>query len=161
MATKERIHNEWFMPIIKTACPCGQKKVQVFAWGEYARANWRTVDHFCSFCFNERVLPRLVTHAKDCGCIFEFKARSGYSLPAWLQAITPLRMCIPREEKYVEITQKHVGQILIHAWGREWRVSEFIGRILPKDIGKRIYKVGDILQVENDQQRSKRQGKES
>lgn len=83
----QRIHNEWFQAIAKTTCPCGKKHVQVFAWGEYVAAKWRTVDHFCQDCFKRRVLGQLVSHANDCGCSFAFKARSGHgALPDWLQA---------------------------------------------------------------------------
>lgn len=82
----QRIHNEWFQGISKTSCPCGQKHVQVYSWGEYHNAKWRTVDHFCQDCFKERVLSRLVSHVSDCGCSFAFKARSGHSLPDWLKA---------------------------------------------------------------------------
>lgn len=35
-------------------------------------------------------------------------------------------------------------------------VSSLMGRILPIDIGKRIYRVGDIYQVENQEQLSRR-----
>lgn len=31
-----------------------------------------------------------------------------------------------------------------------------MGRLLPGDIGKRVYRVGDIIQVENDDQRATR-----
>lgn len=40
--------------------------------------------------------------------------------------------------------------------GREYPVSTFIGRILKQDIGKRVYLVGGILQVENNEQRAER-----
>lgn len=85
MAKKLRVHNEYFQPIVKTTCPCGEKKTQVYAWGEYIRARWCTVDHFCQACFSTRVIPRLVSHAGDCGCTFKLSARSGYSLPDWLK----------------------------------------------------------------------------
>ncbi len=82
---KPRIHNEWFMPLSKTSCPCGCKKVQVFAWGEYHHGKWRTVDHFCQTCFEERVQKRLVQHADPCGCSFQLQARTGYSIPDWIK----------------------------------------------------------------------------
>jgi hypothetical protein len=83
---KPGVHNEWFQQISKRSCPCGQKKTDVFAWGEYLRGNWRTVEHFCEACYSSRVEPRLRNHASECGCTFAFQARSGYSLPAWLRA---------------------------------------------------------------------------
>jgi hypothetical protein len=80
-----RIHNEWFQPLVKTTCPCGWKGVSCYAWGEYVNAKWRTVEHFCRECFEARVLKRLISHASECGCIFQVQARSGYSIPTWIQ----------------------------------------------------------------------------
>jgi hypothetical protein len=94
---KIRVHNEWFMPLAKKTCPCGEKKTQVFAWGEYVSGKWRTVDHFCRACFSTEVIPRLLAHAGDCGrersskgvsgtpCTFAMNPRSGYSLPEWIK----------------------------------------------------------------------------
>lgn len=81
----QRVHNEWFQPLAKKSCPCGCKKTEVFAWGEYQYGKWRTVSHFCRQCFTNRVLSRLVSHANNCGCNFELKARSGYRIPDWIQ----------------------------------------------------------------------------
>ena len=47
------------------------------------------------------------------------------------------------------------------AFGRVWMALDFIGRILPGDVGKRVYQVGGILQVENDEQRARRLAKVS
>lgn len=59
--------------------------------------------------------------------------------------------------KYYELQQSDVGRATIHAFGKSWRVADFLGRVLPQDIGKRVFKVGDdILQVENDEQRAAR-----
>lgn len=82
---KQRIHNEWFMPMAKTTCPCGHKKKPVFAWGEYVYGKWRTVDHFCEHCFVSRVISRLVIHKAQCGCEFALVPRSGYSIPSWIK----------------------------------------------------------------------------
>ena len=63
---------------------------------------------------------------------------------------------------YYTIASDDVGRPLLRAWGRSWSVTEFIGRILPGDVGKRVYKVAtndgssEILQVENDEQRDRR-----
>ncbi len=62
----------------------------------------------------------------------------------------------PEGTTFVTITTAHVGKPWIKAFGRVWPVVDFIGRIIKQDIGKRIYLVGDILQVENDQQRDAR-----
>lgn len=82
---QNRVHNEWFMPLVKTSCPCGKKKVEVFAWGEYFRNRWNTIEHFCRSCFITRVRSRLVVHAKGCGCSFVLNARSGYKIPDWIK----------------------------------------------------------------------------
>lgn len=55
-----------------------------------------------------------------------------------------------------EITSDDIGKTTFRAFGKSWLVSGFIGRVLPGDVGKRVYLVGDILQVENDEQRAKR-----
>jgi len=52
-------HNEYFQPIAKRSCNCGNKKCEMYSWGEYVRGNWRTIDHFCQKCFTTHVLPRL------------------------------------------------------------------------------------------------------
>lgn len=85
--SKIRIHNEWFMPLRKTTCDCGQKKTEVFAWGEYSRARWITISHFCQACFPD-IQKQLSTHAGSCGCSFELKARSGHGpLPEWIKML--------------------------------------------------------------------------
>jgi hypothetical protein len=58
--------------------------------------------------------------------------------------------------KYVEITEAHVGRPFFKAFGCTWPTSSFIGRILPGDVGKRVYLRGAVLQVENDEQRAAR-----
>lgn len=81
---KVRVHNEWFMPLTKTSCPCGCRKTEVFAWGEYVNGKWRTISHFCRQCFTTEVIPRLTAHAAGCGCTFSLNARSGYRIPEWI-----------------------------------------------------------------------------
>lgn len=81
---KQRIHNEWFQPIVKTSCLCGAKNVEMFAWGEYSNGKWHSIAHFCRGCFAARVLSRLIAHAKPCGCSFQFKARTGHKLPDFI-----------------------------------------------------------------------------
>jgi len=55
-----------------------------------------------------------------------------------------------------EITRSDVGKTVLRIFGRTWPVEDFMGRIYPFDVGKRIFLVGDILQVENDEQRDTR-----
>lgn len=81
---KQRVHGEYFQPLVRKVCDCGQK-TKVWAWGEYVAGRWRTVMHFCEHCFPSRVLGRLSAHAGECGCTFELRARAGSGpLPAWL-----------------------------------------------------------------------------
>ena len=61
---------------------------------------------------------------------------------------------------FYTLTAADVGKPWIRAFGRTRLVSEFIGRVLPGDVGKRVYLVGDILQVENDEQRDARIARE-
>ena len=55
------------------------------------------------------------------------------------------------------ITEADVERWRIRAFGKVWYVVYFMGRILPSDVGKRVYQRGDILQVENDAQRDARE----
>jgi hypothetical protein len=56
-----------------------------------------------------------------------------------------------------EITPADIGKVVIEIEsGKRINVTDFMGRILPIDIGKRIYRVGRIYQVENNAQRDKR-----
>lgn len=57
---------------------------------------------------------------------------------------------------FYELQKCDVGARVIVAFGAKWRTVDFIGRVLASDIGKRVYKVGDVLQVENDAQRAAR-----
>jgi hypothetical protein len=67
--------------------------------------------------------------------------------------------------RFATIEAQHVGRMLFEAFGRKWRVSDFIGRITKRDIGKRVYLVGDMralgafVQVENDEQLAARTNK--
>lgn len=82
---KIRNHNEWFMPLVKRKCECGQRDIQMFAWGEYSRTGkWRTIEHFCQNCFSERVQKPLREHVGPCGCTVTLVARSGHSIPNWI-----------------------------------------------------------------------------
>lgn len=61
--------------------------------------------------------------------------------------------------KFREIVPGDVGKAFFKAFDRVWVCSDFIGRILPGDIGKRVYMVDGTLQVENDGQREWRLAK--
>ncbi len=58
---------------------------------------------------------------------------------------------------YYTITEADVGQHAICCFGKFWPVEEFLGRVLPHDVGKRVYLRGEIVQVENNEQRDRRQ----
>lgn len=59
---------------------------------------------------------------------------------------------------YYTIQQSDVGKSIITAFGRTWSYAGFIGRILKTDVGKRVYLVSGILQIENDEQLARRLG---
>lgn len=61
--------------------------------------------------------------------------------------------------EYFELRPEHVHKPFIRAFGRTWAVSDFMGTVRPEDVGKRVYLVGGILQVENDAQRDRRLGR--
>jgi hypothetical protein len=81
---KARQHNEWFKLIVKRTCSCGQKKTDVYSWGEYIAARWNTIDYVCESCFPQ-IVNRLLSHAQDCGCEFNLIGYRGTILPAWLK----------------------------------------------------------------------------
>ena len=57
------------------------------------------------------------------------------------------------EREYREIVAEDVGKSTFSAFGRQWPVSDFIGRIFPEDIGKRVYRSGNnVVSVENNAQ---------
>lgn len=58
--------------------------------------------------------------------------------------------------RYETLARADVGRPTINAFGKVWPVSGFIGRILPTDVGKRIYLFGGVLQVESNEQQDKR-----
>lgn len=76
-------HKEWFRLIKSTTCSCGQKKTEVYSWGEYVYGKWRTVDHVCQSCF-PRVAQRLQQHKDGCGCEFKLVSYRG-TLPPWIK----------------------------------------------------------------------------
>lgn len=91
----------------------------------------------------------------DDTCALEFAreaADSGFRLP-----ITD-----EHGRLFYTLESTDIGNSLLEAFGRKWRVSDFLGRVLPSDVGKRVYRVltnaGDsyILQVENDLQKAVR-----
>ncbi len=57
---------------------------------------------------------------------------------------------------HYELTREDVGQPIIRAFGQVWMVDAFMGQVLPGDVGKRVYIVRDVLQVENNEQRDAR-----
>lgn len=67
------------------------------------------------------------------------------------------RRVLPPVRAWYEIKPTDVGRATIFAWLGRWNVADFMGRIQPQDVGKRIVHVGDgVLQVENDAQRDAR-----
>lgn len=64
--------------------------------------------------------------------------------------------------EFVTLGPEHVGKPILRVFGRTFMVSNFMGQIMERDIGKRVYlrETEDgshgILQVENDAQRDRR-----
>lgn len=68
----------------------------------------------------------------------------------------------PVEQPYYEITAEDVHKGLIKAFGREWLTTDFLGRIMKQDIGKRVFLRGAVhpfLQIENAEQLATRLAK--
>lgn len=59
--------------------------------------------------------------------------------------------------RYREIIRSDVGKTTLRIGEINYLVSDFMGRILPDDVGKRIYFNNGIPQVENDHQRIDRE----
>lgn len=57
---------------------------------------------------------------------------------------------------YFTITSDDVGRTAFKQFGKVWPIADSLGLVLPHDIGKRVYLIGDILQIENDEQRNQR-----
>jgi hypothetical protein len=89
---RKRVHNEYFRPLSVTrkTCPTCEARLDegehVWSWGEYVKVQWRTVLHFCRKCFPAEVLPRLITHERQCGCEFCLNVTPvlGEEAPEWL-----------------------------------------------------------------------------
>ena len=58
---------------------------------------------------------------------------------------------------YYVLAPGDVGRLVIPMFGRQISVASTMGRILPADVGKRVYLRGQILQMENDKQRAERE----
>ena len=62
-------------------------------------------------------------------------------------------------QPYYEIAKEDVNKAVIKAFGREWAVSDVLGRVLKQDIGKRVFLRDGVLQVENAEQLAARLAK--
>ena len=62
----------------------------------------------------------------------------------------------------IELGPEHIGRSMIPRTCTHCGKSDpimlgnVLGRVLPSDVGKRVYNVDGVVQVENDQQRDKR-----
>lgn len=89
--TTNRRHNEHFCTVSlggRKSCPTCNRKLpdgeSVWSWGEYVRARWRTVLHFCVQCYDAEVKRPLLAHAGPCGCEIVLCSYQGERLPDWL-----------------------------------------------------------------------------
>jgi hypothetical protein len=57
---------------------------------------------------------------------------------------------------FYTITKADIGRFSIRFHGQSWPVVNFIGRIMPQDVGKRVYEIRGILQVESQDQLNNR-----
>lgn len=94
MKTKERVHREWFRPVERggrKSCPNCKAKLEpgesIWAWGEYIRAKWHTVQDVCKTCW-PTVRVKLLAHKKDCGCVFILVPYHS-ALPDWMTLVGP------------------------------------------------------------------------
>lgn len=88
---KQRSHNEYFKVVSlghRKSCPTCHAKLgeneHVWSWGEYVRANWRTVKYFCKECFHKEVVSLLLEHSCSCHCVINLVVRER-DVPEWLQ----------------------------------------------------------------------------
>lgn len=87
---RSRSHNEWFRTVGmsgRKSCPCCNAKLNgrsIWSWGNYVKAKWHTVMHFCSECFESNVKRKLLEHTTDCGCTVNLIGYQGTHLPQWL-----------------------------------------------------------------------------
>ena len=63
------------------------------------------------------------------------------------------------ERQFYTLADSDVAMPYIKCLGRTWRVEDFLGQVLPQDVGKRVYRIKGILQVENNEQRDQRMGR--
>ena len=62
---------------------------------------------------------------------------------------------------FYEIQSTDIGKRFLRAFGRGWSLSDVLGYVQRGDVGKRLYLVDGILQVENNEQRDARVRKSS
>lgn len=55
-----------------------------------------------------------------------------------------------------EVNENDIDKQTILVGGRSFLVQSFCGVLLPTDVGKRLRLSGDVLQMENDEQRARR-----
>jgi hypothetical protein len=95
----QRNHNEWFRPVScggRKSCPGCHAKLgkneSIWSWGNYVRAKWNTVTHFCKECFETRVAEGLLEHAGECGCTITLVMYHAVQ-PKWLRLKKRRKVC--------------------------------------------------------------------
>lgn len=58
--------------------------------------------------------------------------------------------------EWYEIQPEDVGRRYLRVFGRRWDLADVMGPVQHGDVYKRLYRIGDILQVESNDQRNDR-----
>jgi len=85
------VRGAYFMPITRTNCACGSNrkrgsvKHQMYVMGEYVSGKFRSVEYFCSECFDRGIAPLLSSYVFSHGeGSLEIRGLRGCTLPAWI-----------------------------------------------------------------------------
>lgn len=83
-----RIHFRTVWLSGRKSCPSCQQKFgdneSIWSMGEYIRAKWHTVEHFCWVCYDKRCVPIMAEAQQRTGRPIELVGYSGAKLPEWL-----------------------------------------------------------------------------
>ena len=111
----------------------------------------------------EEAVAKLKELASTTTCPCHLESEHGADVTMLSLTVNPTKTGL-----YYELTRSDIWKPTINMFGKAWRASTFIGRVVPMDVGKRVYLVRSdvpgarsIVQVENDEQFRKRTGAKS